>query len=490
MKDRTTARSSLVLASAALLGWGPGASCGDWQFTPRLSLDEAYTDNVRLEEDGGRGDFVTTVTPGISVRGTGRRLNANVDYNLQQLVYGQATDFNATNHQLQGDVRAEIIEDWIYFDTSSRMSQQTIDSRRQFTSTNRGPDANRRDVLTYDFTPSLRHTFGTWFNLEANYQNVTIDQSGGATTNVAGNSSDEESYLVSVGSGSILARTPMRFTFRTRDATFDSGRESTLESYSGELSYIVNRKFRLTGQGGVDNNTFQSGNRNNSGPYWSVGGSWTPSPRTTLSGSWGDRFFGKNFSVSGNHRHRRWTVDGSYSEDVQTSSDFQRGLLLVPLLDETGQPVFDPVTSSLILIPLDSQTATDDVVVNKNARAGLRYRLRRGNLRLSFFQSDRIFQASGQDELTRGATFGFDWRLSPRLRSSLDVSWRENTRSNEAQSNSYYSIAPGLSYDLGPHTTARLRYEYAGNEGGGGGGGAFGRSYTENVLSANLVFNL
>src|SRR5690606_23739922 len=96
--------------------------------------------------------------------------------------------------------------------------------------------------------------------------------------------------------------------------------------------------------GGHDTNTFPTSRGNQSGPYWTVGGTWTPSPRTSLGGAWGKRFFGDTFNLDGQHRHKRWNINGSYSEEVQTAADFERQLILVPLLDNQGLPIFDPIT--------------------------------------------------------------------------------------------------------------------------------------------------
>lgn len=471
------------------------AGAGDWQITPRLSLDETYTDNVRLVEDGERGDFVTTVTPGVSVRSDSARLKTNIDYNLQHLEYGHATEFSGSNHQLQSSANLTVIENWLFFETHGRMSQQNVDNRQQVRSNNRGPNSNLRDVLSYSFTPTLRHSFGSWIDLESNWSHFTSDQSSNARDGqrqvqdalITGNSNDERSYSVNVSSGRRFARTPMTFSMLRRKAEFDSGRVSELKHYQGDLSYVLNRQLRLTASGGHDDNTFQSSRGNSSGPFWMIGGTWTPSARTSLTGNWGNRFFGDTFNVSGSHYHRRWRIDGSYSEEVQTTNDFERNLILIPLVDVNGLPIFDPVTSSEIFVPIDSPTAVDDVLISKEANVGLTYSLRRGDINLRFFQFDRQYQSGNFNELTRGVSATWSWQLSRKLGCSLSGSWRENERGT-GSSGTYYSLTPSLDYELGPHTTARLRYEYTQDDGSGSGGND--RPYTENALTAAFVFHL
>lgn len=179
---------------------------------------------------------------------------------------------------------------------------------------------------------------------------------------------------------------------------------------------------------------------------------------------------------------------------MQTSNDFERGLILIPLLDEQGLPIFDPVTSSQIFVPIDTPTTTDNVMVVKQASAGLSYALRRGKVRLHYFQYDRLFEGTGTDELTRGVGLTVSWSLARRLTSSLNMSWRENAQTSgigagtNGGNGTYYTISPALNYKLGPHTTARLRYEFTDDTGGAARGR--NRSYTENALSASLVFHL
>ena len=104
------------------------------------------------------------------------------------------------------------------------------------------------------------------------------------------------------------------------------------------------------------------------------------------------------------------------------------------------------------------------------------------------------------------------------MTANFGCTWRDNTFSVDDSTGSFYSIYPSLNYELGPHTTARLQYEYSRNDGGsssgfgaigggvggalgGGFGGGFGggglgtgdeftRDYTENAVTANLVFHL
>ena len=86
-----------------LLALSTSVAAGEWTFTPRFNINETYTNNVLLVENGEEGDFITMVSPGLSVRGEGPRLSSNIDYNLQQRYYLDKTRLDGENHQLQGN---------------------------------------------------------------------------------------------------------------------------------------------------------------------------------------------------------------------------------------------------------------------------------------------------------------------------------------------------------------------------------------------------
>jgi uncharacterized protein (PEP-CTERM system associated) len=89
----------------------------DWLFSPRLTGLSLYTDNLTLAPPGSEeNDFVFQLNPGFSLQHTSSRLNATIDYNMQNLFYINNSEFNTTNHQLQGDSTLEIWNDNFFLD--------------------------------------------------------------------------------------------------------------------------------------------------------------------------------------------------------------------------------------------------------------------------------------------------------------------------------------------------------------------------------------
>ncbi len=507
-RKRTRLALRVLAMSVQLAAWGT-VQAGAWQLVPRFSSEETYTDNVRQTKNDRDGDFITTVSPGVSVRGESARLETNIDYNWRQQLYADETSFDRNNHQLQADIAATGVENWLYFDLNSRISQQSSDTRRFQSLNNRGRNNQLSDVTSLDLAPRIEHSFGSLGEMRLGYAHQIVNRSRaggdpnsdfGPGFNIANGSSIEDGVNLNLESGSITGRMPVQIQAEARDLKFESGRDRKFRSVQSNISYVVDRQFKLKGTSGYDSNTYNSRQGQASGLFWTAGGAWTPSSRTSIDFDWGHRYFGRTIDVKARHTHRRWLFDFSYGTRLRTANQFERGLILVPLTDADGLPVFDPVTSGEILVPVDSPNATDDVFVETRTSGGLVYTLRRGSLSLRYFESRRESDTVKDTNLTRGVSFNLRHNIRPRLHADMAAMWRNNkqsalgsTRLSGATTGNNYSIYPSVSYELGPHTTARFQYELIINNGAAG-FGLLGTSaspnFYENAFTASLAFHL
>lgn len=492
------------LVSCLLCATASAAEIGGWQITPRFNSEETYTDNVRQTQHDRSGDFITTLTPGLSVRGKTARLQTNIDYNWRQQLYFDASDFNRDNHQLQADIASILVKDWLFFDTNSRISQQTGDARRFVSLNDRGRNNGLNDVTSLDLAPRIEHRFGSLGNMRLGYTHQIVDRAAANNndnTNFGGfgvaiGSSVEDDYSLNLQSGAITGRMPIGFTADARNVDFATGSKRQFKSAATNVSYLLSRQFTLKGSGGYESNSYDSRAGRSNGAYWSVGGVWTPTPRTSLEIDWGDRYFGNTVDVKARHQQRRWRFDFSYGTRVTTANQFQRGLILIPLVDANGAPVFDPVTSGQILVPIDSPNATDDVFLETRTQGSLSYSLRRGRLGIRYFESKRESQTSNSNNNSRirGVSLDLNHSIRPRLRTGLSMMWRNSKGlSKQDSTGNYYSFFPNISYDLSRRATARLQYELTINNGASGLGilgGTARQNFYENAISASLDFHL
>src|SRR5438270_10445733 len=76
------------------------AMAGDWTITPRVSGQETFTDNVFDTPTNRRSDFITSLSPGISVSGESARLQAKLDYSPTAYLYALTPSQNVIGHNL------------------------------------------------------------------------------------------------------------------------------------------------------------------------------------------------------------------------------------------------------------------------------------------------------------------------------------------------------------------------------------------------------
>lgn len=477
-------RAGIAILSLAMV---LPVEAGEWTIQPRFNLSESYTDNVQLSQQDKFGDLITTVLPGVSVRGDSVRLDMNLDYNLQYLKYLDNTQFDDHNHQLQADTELMVLEDLLYFQAGSRISQQNTNNNNQFANSNRSQTGNRTNVIFYQFGPVLRHAFGSYASLDASYQLNTSDRA--ATTGNNPNQAqgtDEEVLEIALNSGPRFGRLSNKLAYRSREQERASRQgNSKLRRLSSELGYQLNRFLKLTAEGGAEFNEFQTARNNQDGPFWFVGGTWTPGPRTNITGRFGHRFFGNTFNVQAEHRMRRLIANFSYGEDARTTNQIQSAVTLVPLNDAFGNPVLDSNLSSNIDSPFDVPTLGDDVILDTRMNASLSYAGRRRSAELRYFENDNTFQRSGVVELNRGVSYSFTHRFNTIASAMLSGSWRKtsSTRIN-GRNTRIIQVSPSVRFALGRHINLNFRYEFLDGTGNGRNG-----EFTENAVTADLGYS-
>ena len=71
--------------------------------TPRISVQEQYDDNIYLEPENEDSDWITLVSPGISLTLEGQDTTMNLDYEAGFSFYEDDTDMNSTRHQARAE---------------------------------------------------------------------------------------------------------------------------------------------------------------------------------------------------------------------------------------------------------------------------------------------------------------------------------------------------------------------------------------------------
>jgi hypothetical protein len=71
-----------------------------FQWSTRISVSEEYDDNINLEPDNEEDDWITSVTPGLTLTVETEKTDINLDYDLSLVSYADNTENNTVRHSL------------------------------------------------------------------------------------------------------------------------------------------------------------------------------------------------------------------------------------------------------------------------------------------------------------------------------------------------------------------------------------------------------
>ena len=307
----------------------PVTFAAEWDFNPRLTVSETYTDNVRLGAAGlggggggfggsgnQGGDFITQINPGIIFTGVGRRFNIRTNYTMNNLIFAQNSNFSRIRHQLNASATTEIIKDFFFIDGMARRLQQNASLIGPQAVDNTNVTGNRIDIRAYNISPYLRYRFKRLASTELRYTRGIIESN---LRNGLRNS-QRDSFQYSLNSGSAFRTLQWGLNYSKNIIHFTrTNREIKMDRSIANLRYNLTSQFALTATGGYENNDFGSASRRNlSAPSWTVGFFWAPTQRTDINLAAGKRFFGDTYRAEANHRTRLTTWSARYIEQVTT----------------------------------------------------------------------------------------------------------------------------------------------------------------------------
>lgn len=460
---RSTAKSYPIdnrvrTIATVLLLFGVGvANAADWQIRPRVTVGATYTDNVTLARSGTTDETVIAqVTPGISIHGASTRVSADLDYNLQAVASLEGNGRDRINHQLQLSSAAELVPEHLFLDVSAAAFQALLDNELPYSNTNLNFLGNRTDVVQLRVRPSYRYRFGTLASFDASYGFSESYVGSGRVGDQRG-----QDLNLSLSSGSDFARLSwgLSYAYQRNEASGVSGNRN-FEMAQAQGSIALTDQLRLNGSIGREVNSFRTNRPSGQKAIWSSGLTWMPTRRTTLTASFGERAWGRNYSLDLNHSHRRWTASIQYAEDYQTYLRVLQQTVLVPVVDEFGNPIVDPLRGVELLLPIDVPTLTDDIFLSRRWSATLAYTRRRDTFTFRGYRTDREFELSLQQDLLTGASGTWHHAFSRALSGNLNVSVQHSEFSNLPDADYLVYVSPSLSYRFGSRLTGNFSYRY------------------------------
>lgn len=482
---RSLPRTLRILCFAAPLGFvSAPARAGEWQITPSLELAEIYSDNIGLARSGREeGEFVTEITPGVSVRGEGARLRAAADYRLQNLFYLDESEF-ITNHRFAGSATAELAEDALFLDADGTATQVLLEPEVGFGGGNIAR-ANRTDVYTLRMSPYYVQDLGGFARFLARYTyGITRFEEGVSD-------SDLSRIGLSLGSGRHFTRFGWNLDYydqsldRERAAAGVGGGDVDSQVATFNARYALTERFSLLYRAGDEEHEFEvpiSGFENGSyqagGFAWQIGRHselqalygdryrsaallWEPTTRTTLNVSWRDTEVGLNVGqawdadLSLTTRRTRWTL--RYLEETSTVQQlaFQNRVFLYqhPL---TGDIAADPLPGYIPVAAFDIFDLTNEVFTRKAASFSVGFLTGRTSVITRLFDEERDYLSSGNREEVTGVSTSAQWRFAVRTSLTGGASFaRRDPRLSDIESD-YWHVEAGLLRRMSPRSTATL----------------------------------
>jgi uncharacterized protein (PEP-CTERM system associated) len=312
--------SRAAFAAAATIAVASPPTHGQtWKYEPSIAIDETVTNNVNLDPNSSRrGDFVTTITPGLRFSELGAHTSLTGSISLPVLLYARTgSDNNDIVPQVNVLGNAELLPRLFYLEGSAYVSQQYLTPFGARPSSLTTRTDNQYTSQVYRLTPYIKGEASGDLNYELRDINTWTK---GDATSVNNTFSNEV-----LGT---LRRDPRPFGWGADYDRVDTkfGGQQSFVTELGRLrgSYLADQQLELTASIGYEHNDFLIVNHDNS--IYGVGMRWRPTERTTLDASWEHRFFGASYNVVFNHRTALSTWNAYASRNI-TSYPQQFGAL-------------------------------------------------------------------------------------------------------------------------------------------------------------------
>ena len=482
---RNFTRHQLVLVLFLLCA--NAVKAGDWDIRPRLSVAEIFSDNINLSADDQESELITEITPGISIHGGGKRVTADIDWNMQNLLYLNESDKSNTFHQLNAIAAAEVARDFFFIDATARARQVIIDANDTISDNNVNTTGNRTDTYGYSLSPYILPHFGGWADGSFRYTYSQTKFDTGASD------SNTQSFDAGLVSGRKFGPLSWLANYNNTEQTRDTASDATYENADGLARYFISNRFSFVGTAGYANNDFQTSTEIVNGSYWSVGGFWQPNRyasfeaqkgdnletatvglyptrRTSLVVTYRDRKVGLNpgpaWDGSFSHYTRRTSWSASYIEDTTTRQQEvleDGGVAILGIDPVTGLVNDNPQPGDLVVsVPLPPVTSlTDQVTERKRASGTVGMKLGKTGLRLNVFNEERLLLTTLTEQVTKGISGSVNRRVAPRTNSILTGSWQRRTDDSiDGTDQDYWFLDAQLTRRISPKLRGTLSYTF------------------------------
>lgn len=335
------------------------------KMSARISVSEAYTDNVFLSSTNRRSELITQVSPGIRIANQGGRLRGSLDYSMTEEIYARNSSGRRSQNSLNASGTLEAIDDWAFVDFGGVVGRQSISAFGPQSNDNGALNANSTETSTFRISPYVRGHFGSTAEYEARYS-LTSSKSASALV------SDVNARALSLRLHGTGARRGLGWSLEGAQQVVDYGigRSTRNQRVSGRIGYPIDDRLGVYVRGSRESNDFGSVSsmqqdivalglnwnpnpeatvsldRDNQGAT-GVSANWNPSKRTSLAIVKERRLYGNTYNIALGYRTQStaWTYSNSRSvaSDPVAASGFNVVDLYNLLIAQFAASELDPV---------------------------------------------------------------------------------------------------------------------------------------------------
>ena len=161
---------AVLLVIFSLLCCSAAVAAKNWSINPGIQFGETYTDNVAPGSgESDESDFITQINPVLKAELNGNRIQANLNYRMQNLFYKRNNDENDTFHQFLARASAEVLPEHFFVDASSSQTQRIIFTNGVRVRNNYNITGNRTNQFTASIRPSWYQPIGSFAEALLNY---------------------------------------------------------------------------------------------------------------------------------------------------------------------------------------------------------------------------------------------------------------------------------------------------------------------------------
>jgi uncharacterized protein (PEP-CTERM system associated) len=444
---------------------------------PSISAFAGFTDNARSIPSGSPDGFGRLLgSTAISVDTVRLQGQFSGALNYQKFLHNSDQDRLDANLLAYG--LGTVVRDHLFVDARAVITQASQTGGLGFAGPGLIRQSDQTQVITTSLTPIARQSFGGYVDgeLRYNYATVMFQQGsllgnsstpGTAPSSTNLNNATQNEATINLATGRLFTIFSSRLTLDAQQVDSQSAARSKQLRATDNLAYQFNEKFTGLASFGYENLRYPlQPAANFTGPSWSVGAQYTPSPRGYLLVNYGRQEGLPGFSGSARYEITAQTVAlASYSRSRTSQQGQILNNLNTSVVNPSGNLVnqFTGLPTALVNPELALSTA---VFRYDTATAGLQTQLDRNSLSLLGFYARRsplgtpvgtaaLASTAGQDT-SLGVNFTWGRSLTPYLSSSAALGYATQTASDQRT----LTATLNMTYLLGERLNATLLYQF------------------------------